>query len=194
MSGRRNGRAASGRPATGAPGGTGDLPTGSTVVRSVFRPSDLPGVAWAAASHVGAVLTGRYRHTVGAVALIRDAEGRICLVRSGVRRRRWTLPGGGVERGEAPGETVVREVLEETGLTVEVEGLCGAAWSPESLALVFHCRLVEGELRPAPVEIARAGWFPVDEARKRLHPRALPHLEVGLATSAAERYRVDRPS
>lgn len=34
----------------------------------------------------------------------------------------WWLPGGGVEFGEHPEQTVVREVAEETGLDVEVAG------------------------------------------------------------------------
>lgn len=38
----------------------------------------------------------------------------------------WTLPGGGMEFGEHPEETLVREVLEETGLTVRPSGFLGA--------------------------------------------------------------------
>ena len=34
----------------------------------------------------------------------------------------WGAPGGFVERGEHPSETVVREVREETGLDVEITG------------------------------------------------------------------------
>lgn len=55
--------------------------------------------------------------------LIRD--GKILFI----RRRpgsflggRWELPGGTVEPGERPDETVVREFAEETGLTVRVTG------------------------------------------------------------------------
>lgn len=36
---------------------------------------------------------------------------------------RWTLPGGGMEAGEAPRETAAREIAEETGLTPQVGGL-----------------------------------------------------------------------
>jgi 8-oxo-dGTP diphosphatase len=37
----------------------------------------------------------------------------------------WTLPGGGIEAGEDPRETVVREVMEETGLSAKVGKLIG---------------------------------------------------------------------
>ncbi len=37
----------------------------------------------------------------------------------------WTLPGGGVEHGESPSETVVRELHEETGLHATVGVLLG---------------------------------------------------------------------
>lgn len=36
---------------------------------------------------------------------------------------KWMLPGGGVEHGEDPCATVVREVLEETGYAVTVDRL-----------------------------------------------------------------------
>lgn len=35
----------------------------------------------------------------------------------------WTLPGGGMEPGEQPAETMVREVFEETGFHVDSDGL-----------------------------------------------------------------------
>ncbi|MGW6621782.1 NUDIX hydrolase [Nocardia sp. NPDC055002] len=39
--------------------------------------------------------------------------------------RQWTLPGGGMEHGEDPIATAVREVTEETGYTVELVELLG---------------------------------------------------------------------
>jgi 8-oxo-dGTP pyrophosphatase MutT (NUDIX family) len=49
--------------------------------------------------------------------LIRDARGRVLVVshRSGGTRV-WNLPGGKVERSEAPETAARREVMEETGL------------------------------------------------------------------------------
>lgn len=40
----------------------------------------------------------------------------------------WDLPGGEIEYGESPHETVKREVYEEIGLEVEITGLAGIYW------------------------------------------------------------------
>ena len=63
---------------------------------------------------------------IGAYGLCRDDAGRVLLARnSGLSAfpGLWTLPGGGVEQGEHPDDTVVREFAEETGLSVSVTGL-----------------------------------------------------------------------
>ncbi|MCI4062655.1 NUDIX domain-containing protein [Micromonospora sp. R77] len=68
------------------------------------------------------------RRRVGAYGVCRDGE-RVLLVRGadssdfpGV----WQLPGGGLEHAEHPEAAVVRELAEETGLTVRVVGLRAA--------------------------------------------------------------------
>jgi 8-oxo-dGTP diphosphatase len=63
---------------------------------------------------------------IGAYGLCRDDAGRVLLARNSSLSTfpgLWTLPGGGVEQGEHPDDTVVREFAEETGLTVSVTGL-----------------------------------------------------------------------
>ena len=63
---------------------------------------------------------------VGAYGFCRDENGRLLLARGSATSEfpgTWTLPGGGVEQGEHPGDAVVREFAEETGFAVRVTAL-----------------------------------------------------------------------
>ena len=51
-------------------------------------------------------------------------DGKILLLEQDVvDSRRWSLPGGGLEHGETIEDCLVREMKEETGLTVEIDRL-----------------------------------------------------------------------
>jgi acetyl-CoA carboxylase carboxyl transferase subunit beta len=66
--------------------------------------------------------------TVAAVgAVIGDGQGRVLLVlrRFPPEAGCWSVPGGRIEPGESPGDAVAREVLEETGLRVQVGATLG---------------------------------------------------------------------
>jgi ADP-ribose pyrophosphatase YjhB (NUDIX family) len=66
---------------------------------------------------------------VGAVVV---HEGRLLVVRRGhdPGRGLWSVPGGRVEAGETLARACAREVLEETGLVVEVGALVGTVERP----------------------------------------------------------------
>ncbi|TWE13367.1 dihydrofolate reductase [Rudaeicoccus suwonensis] len=69
------------------------------------------------------------RIKVGASCAIRDGD-RLLLTRredNGL----WCLPGGGVDAGETWSEAAVREVREETGLHVEIDGVLAAYSNPD---------------------------------------------------------------
>ncbi|MEU6775653.1 NUDIX hydrolase [Streptomyces sp. NPDC046759] len=68
----------------------------------------------------------------------------------------WVLPGGGMEHGEDPYDTVRRELTEETGYRIEVTGLLGVDShrltvgrhaDHHALRLVYEGQVVGGELR-----------------------------------------------
>jgi 8-oxo-dGTP pyrophosphatase MutT (NUDIX family) len=60
----------------------------------------------------------------GVMGAVFDAAGRVLLVRQGYMPG-WRLPGGGVDRGEAPAAAVMRELHEEVGLTGGAASLFG---------------------------------------------------------------------
>ena len=62
--------------------------------------------------------TGRVR------VIVLDEENRILMVKHDHPERTvWMVPGGGIEEGESSAQAAAREVLEETGLQVEIGGL-----------------------------------------------------------------------
>ena len=78
----------------------------------------------------------------------------------------WALPGGWVRRGEDPVETIMREILEETGLTVEVLGpLTVQRESARHLTLVYRAGVTSGTFRPSTevseVRFVAPGAWPV---------------------------------
>jgi 8-oxo-dGTP diphosphatase len=71
-----------------------------------------------------APMPDQYVHSVSIAGVVVDEAGRVLVV----QRRdngRWEPPGGILERDETFEEGVVREVAEETGITVGVERLTG---------------------------------------------------------------------
>lgn len=76
---------------------------------------------------------------LSAKGFVVDEAGRLLLLecadpaRPGLRW--WELPGGGVEPGEDEVEALVREMLEETGLSVAVDDVGPLVWTQESTFL-----------------------------------------------------------
>ena len=97
----------------------------------------------------------------GADALVRDARGRVLLVRR-ADDGRWAMPGGWVDPGETPEQAVVREVAEETGLRVSAPLLLHTKQRPASVHYTFGCELDGGELRTSD-ESLEAAFVSPDE-------------------------------
>lgn len=63
---------------------------------------------------------------------------RILLVKQNTSGREWLLPGGRAEAGELLEQSVIRELLEETGLTVKVDRLLYLCDKPDSVPPILH--------------------------------------------------------
>ncbi len=68
-------------------------------------------------------------HPAAAVALISDDKKLLMLKRADSGN--WTMPGGTMEFGESLKDCAIREVLEETGLTVEIQDIIGIYTDPQ---------------------------------------------------------------
>lgn len=110
-------------------------------------------------------------------------EGQILLQQS--KHKSWQglcLPGGHVEPGESFVEAVIREMREETGLTVLHPQLCGIKQFPNGegeryIVLLFRADAFEGELISS--EEGRNDWYPrADLPNLPLVDDLLPQLAV----------------
>ena len=121
-----------------------------------------------------------------------------------MQRRRdnnlWALPGGTMDLGESIGQTAVREVQEETGLAIEIDGIVGIYTDPRHLIeysdgevrqqfnICFRGRLIDGALRGsdestdvrwvAPAELDQLSIHHTTRLRLQhfLENRAMPYI------------------
>ena len=116
--------------------------------------------------------------SAGGVVYRRDGDT-IEVVLASRRTRRgdlaWGLAKGGVEEGESMEEAAVREVLEETGLTVELEASLGETkyfyvWGDARIRKTVHfflMRFTGGDPQDRDDEMEEVRWFPLERALKR---------------------------
>jgi 8-oxo-dGTP diphosphatase len=105
----------------------------------------------------------------------------------------WTLPGGRVEHGEDPFDTVIREVAEETGCDAVVERLLGVdsrvipaaeRYDPgplphQNVGIFYLVRITGGQPRPEPNgETSESVWTPIPDVAQL---RRSSLVDIGLA-------------
>ena len=123
---------------------------------------------------------------VAACALI-DADGRVLIAQRPEGKTMaglWEFPGGKVEAGEQPEQSLIRELREELGITVKPECLAPLTFASHSypdfhlLMPLYVCRRWEGFVQAR--EKQRLKWVRPDELRDYPMPPAdeplIPHL------------------
>ena len=119
----------------------------------------------------GLVLYDNPAPTVSAI-VVRD--GRVLLTRRGIEPQKgmWDTPGGFVEAGEDPEAALRRELREETGLEIEVDGLLAIipdryGDGPATLNVFYVARALGGP-GEARSDVTEIGWFAPDEVPAEL--------------------------
>ena len=104
-----------------------------------------------------------WSQSVGGVC-IRD--GKVLLARHtyGTGKGMFIIPGGYVNFGEIPEETLIREYQEETGIIVKAGKLIGMRFSAKDWYAVFEAIYVEGEARSDGDENDQVVWMDPQEA------------------------------
>jgi 8-oxo-dGTP diphosphatase len=111
---------------------------------------------------------GLPRHSVSAGGAVIREDGRMLAIKR-ADNGDWELPGGIVELDEDPRDTVRREVLEETGVTVETGQLTGVYKNMRLgvVSLVFRCRPLSGEAQPT-AEATKVAWLDSTQVSGRM--------------------------
>ena len=125
----------------------------------------------------------------GVCAIIINAAGEVMLNRR-TDTGKWATIGGTVEPDEQPADAMIREVFEETGVTVAIERIVSVSTAPRAtlpngdvvqyVLTTFRCRPIAGEARVNDDESFEVRYFPIDDLPP-LRPEHLQRIKDALA-------------
>jgi 8-oxo-dGTP diphosphatase len=88
-----------------------------------------------------------------------EKEGRFLLTQRPSEKTngdRWEFPGGKVEHGEDPKDSLEREIMEELGIRVTADKLLGYSShlyeGMHVVLLAFHCSFISGEIEKKDIQ------------------------------------------
>jgi len=123
------------------------------------------------------------------VACIIDDQERVLLTRRCIEPfcGQWVMPGGKVDHGEALLQALHREVQEEVGITIHIEGLLDVYEhlsvgdrNDHYVILYYRAHPLSGELAPDSAEVAEASWVPAGRLKEYDMTPGTRHILAGV--------------
>ncbi len=122
---------------------------------------------------------------MGAAAIIVNERGEVLLVKHTYGKRNWEIPGGRAEEGESPVDTAIREVREETELSVVAQHMTGYYFDlvAGGLHFVFWCKVEKenAEAKPDGAEISECAYWPPEVLPRPISDFTLLRIHDALA-------------
>jgi 8-oxo-dGTP diphosphatase len=116
----------------------------------------------------------------------------------------WTAPGGKLELGESPDEGVIREIQEETRLTIHAPTLRGIVtvndvhYSAHWLLFIFRADDPQGDVLLGETQEGLLAWLPLNHLAEYPLPRAdqlyLPRVLAGANHVFRAKFVYDTPN
>lgn len=131
------------------------------------------------AEHGAAARTGSIRLVLVAACALVDADGRVLIAQRPAGRSMaglWEFPGGKIEAGERPEDTLIRELKEELGIIVSEPCLAPLTFASHTypdfhlLMPLFVCRRWEGT--PTALEGQALKWVRPNQLKEFPMPPA----------------------
>ena len=113
-----------------------------------------------------------------------EKDGKYLLVQDARNcRGKWNLPAGHVDANETIQEATKREIKEESGVDVELTGVCQIGnrkiENDVFVSVIFTAKLIGGEINYDENEIMDVRWFSYDEILAMENEIRSPILMIG---------------